>query len=165
MFVKLILVAAAAAFVALFGGTDAWARGSKGGHWGGKNSKSMHGMHGKPGHHFPRQAHHSHGWSWTRSSPRAGCLAQVIRQVVGLPQEPAGRQFWRWQLRGRRLRRERRGCLYKLAVLPGRLVSGELRKPLISVVGNLPEKWARRRQVSSAMITEFQVFSIQTGNT
>jgi hypothetical protein len=61
MFVKLILVAAAAAFVALFGGTDAWARGSKGGHWGGKNSKSMHGMHGKPGHHFPRQAHHSHG--------------------------------------------------------------------------------------------------------
>jgi hypothetical protein len=39
MFVKLILVAAVAAFVALFGGTDAWARGSKGGHWGGKNSK------------------------------------------------------------------------------------------------------------------------------
>jgi hypothetical protein len=66
MLAKVIVVIAATAFVGtLSAGTEAWARGGKGGHGGGKSSgwvgKSMHGVHGKPGHHFPHQMNHAHG--------------------------------------------------------------------------------------------------------
>ena len=138
---RVILAVTAAAFIsALSDSTDAWARGGKGGHGRGMKSgwsgKSMHGMHGKSGHrrHFPGQMHHAH------RKHDSGHHAQG--QIVRFPQGLAGRRFRRRRL-WRGLWRQCRRHLHKLAVLPGRLVSGdEIGKPPVWVVSDVSAKRA-----------------------
>jgi hypothetical protein len=135
MVAKVILAIAAAAFVgALSGSTDVWARGGKSGHGGGMRSawmgKNTHGVHGKFGRrHFPGQMHRSHGHDQHKKKQQhRHDFAQGVWHKASGKQSDFRRN---WQGGGSsgggggRLRRERRGRLHKLAILPGRLVPGD----------------------------------------